>query len=271
MCSRLKVRVDSREDLNVPPFGFVIDYMTYGGIYRDVYLEIFDQKYLKDVFVKPQALPIALASEVTVAGLEEAARIRQLIRKKGEGAYVLLGEQQLEVSAKTEAEQTVRMLFSDMDALRNIELWDVDTPVLYEVKTQLLDKEVVLDERIVTTGFRRAEFLRDGFYLNGKKLRIRGLNRHQSYPYVGYAMPGSAQKTDAEILKNELGVNAVRTSHYPQPRTNWTIRVRQAVCGRAKRAICWRMCTPIMILCMMGSCRDVKRKQRSHQMTASLI
>lgn len=56
----------------------------------------------------------------------------------------------------------------------------------------------------------------DGFYLNGKKVKLRGLNRHQSYPYVGYAMPESMQRMDADILKYELGVNAVRTSHYPQ-------------------------------------------------------
>ncbi len=54
------------------------------------------------------------------------------------------------------------------------------------------------------------------FYLNGKKVKLRGLNRHQSYPYVGYAMPESMQRMDADILKYELGVNAVRTSHYPQ-------------------------------------------------------
>ncbi|MBR2046923.1 MAG: glycoside hydrolase family 2 protein, partial [Agathobacter sp.] len=56
----------------------------------------------------------------------------------------------------------------------------------------------------------------DGFFLNGEKFKIRGLNRHQSYPYVGYAMPESMQRNDAEILKYEIGLNAVRTSHYPQ-------------------------------------------------------
>ena len=73
-----------------------------------------------------------------------------------------------------------------------------------------------MDERIDRIGFRRAEFKKDGFYLNGKKIKLRGLNRHQSYPYVGYAMPKSMQQLDADILKRELGVNAVRTSHYPQ-------------------------------------------------------
>lgn len=59
-------------------------------------------------------------------------------------------------------------------------------------------------------------FKSDGLYLNSRKLKIRGLNRHQSFPYIGYAMPESMQIMDADILKYELGLNAVRTSHYPQ-------------------------------------------------------
>ena len=45
------VKVDSRENQNIPPFGYVIDYMTYGGIYRDVYLEISEQSFISDVYV----------------------------------------------------------------------------------------------------------------------------------------------------------------------------------------------------------------------------
>jgi len=59
-------------------------------------------------------------------------------------------------------------------------------------------------------------FRADGFYLNGKKTFLRGLNRHQSYPYIGYAAPESLQREDARILQEELHCNAVRTSHYPQ-------------------------------------------------------
>ena len=47
----LCIRVDSRECLDQPPFGFVIDYMTYGGIYRDVYLEVRNPVFIEDVFV----------------------------------------------------------------------------------------------------------------------------------------------------------------------------------------------------------------------------
>ena len=55
----LVVKVDSRESLNVPPFGFVIDYMTYGGIYRDVYIDVKNPTYIEDVFVSTK-----LASQV---------------------------------------------------------------------------------------------------------------------------------------------------------------------------------------------------------------
>ena len=65
-------------------------------------------------------------------------------------------------------------------------------------------------------GFRSAEFTKNGFILNGNPLKIRGLNRHQSFPYVGYALGKSAQYKDAEILKYDLRINLVRTSHYPQ-------------------------------------------------------
>ncbi len=75
---------------------------------------------------------------------------------------------------------------------------------------------VELDTVQVRFGFRTCEFKEDGFYLNHRKIKLVGLNRHQSFPYVGYAMPKSMQEQDAEILKNELLVNAVRTSHYPQ-------------------------------------------------------
>ena len=49
--NRISVAVDSNETLNQPPFGFVIDYMTYGGIYRDVYFDVTDKRYFQDVFL----------------------------------------------------------------------------------------------------------------------------------------------------------------------------------------------------------------------------
>ena len=210
----IAVRVDSNENLNVPPFGFVIDYMTYGGIYRDVYLEINEESYLADVFLKPQVeletKRGTLLSEITLAGGKDNLLLRQYIRRKGEEEYRLIGEETFSEIPAQEGKKTLAF------PAGIVSLWEVENPALYEVKTQLVTGNNIIDEVITTVGFRQAVFQKDGFYLNGRKLRIRGLNRHQSYPYVGYAMPASIQRMDAEVLKKELGLNAVRTSHYPQ-------------------------------------------------------
>lgn len=206
----LVVKVDSREDRNIPPFGFVIDYMTYGGIYRDVYLDIYKSNYIEDIFVHSNVdisnVPeINIRSKISLNTYLEGASLVQFIKKKGDDKYLPLGEGSV----------TAKDNFIDFKA-NDIELWDIDKPVLYNIKSQLKLGDKILDEKVITTGFRKAEFKKDGFYLNNRKVRIRGLNRHQSYPYVGYAMPESMQKLDADILKYELGLNAVRTSHYPQ-------------------------------------------------------
>src|SRR5258707_15799783 len=67
-------------------------------------------------------------------------------------------------------------------------------------------------------GFREARFTDHGFELNGSVVKLRGLNRHQTFPFVGQAMPARVQRRDAEILRNSLKCNIVRTSHYPQSR-----------------------------------------------------
>ena len=216
----LCVRLDSRENLNVPPFGYVIDYMTYGGIYRDVRLEVKENVSLSDIFVhtaidfRSSPVTAQITSEITLTESNENVTIRQYYMPKntaaGQGSWNLLCEQT--VSADTNCDKEIALTAAITDPL----LWDTEEANLYILKTQLYQDNTLLDETETTFGIREAVFKKDGFYLNGKKLRIRGLNRHQSYPYVGYAMPESMQRLDADLLKKELGLNAVRTSHYPQ-------------------------------------------------------
>jgi len=100
--------------------------------------------------------------------------------------------------------------------LGTIELWDTQKPRLYNVRVRLSDERKLLDHYDTRVGFREAKFTPTGFFLNDKHLKLRGLNRHQTYPYVGQAMPARGQKRDAWILRKELKCNIVRTSHYPQ-------------------------------------------------------
>jgi beta-galactosidase len=79
-------------------------------------------------------------------------------------------------------------------------------------------KSAVVDEDTRTIGFRQAEFTDHGFAINGKVVKLRGLDRHQTFPYVGQAMAARGQRRDADILRQNLKCNIVRTSHYPQSR-----------------------------------------------------
>lgn len=204
--NRIRVILDTRESLNIPPFGEHSDFLAYGGIYRDVYLDVKEKMHIQDVYVRthfPSGRAQAI-SRVKVANPEPAVQIRQGIRLHGsDNDYTDVGY----VSATKGT-----MAFS----MGSIRRWEPDDPVLYDLRTELLAEGKVVDTVITRVGFREAEFRKDGFYLNGKKIKLRGLCRSQAFPYVGYAMPDSMQIEDANILKNELGVNAVRAANYPQ-------------------------------------------------------
>ena len=191
----VKVRVDSNETLNIPPFGYVIDYMTYGGIYREVSLYIRPENYISDVFARAGAEGI-LDIDVTFSKSTTQYNISLIEKESGKVVFT--------ANNISEPHYT-------SGRIADIRKWDIDDPFLYELTVSATD-----DSYTTTVGFRDSEFKADGYYLNGRKVKIRGLNRHQSYPYAGYAMPASMQRYDADILKNELGLNAVRTSHYPQ-------------------------------------------------------
>ena len=188
------VKLDSTENGTIPPFGFVIDYLTYGGIYRPVWLDIQEKDYISDIFVSTPSLN-TVNVKTTIDGDEN---LEKTITIRKEDGTVLR-------AVKTKENDHT---FS----VENPDLWDVDHPNLYICEVELENGAV----RSTRFGFRVIEFKADGFYLNGVRMVMRGLDRHQAYPYVGYAVSDSLQVEDARILKEELCCNAVRTSHYPQ-------------------------------------------------------
>jgi len=195
------VRLDTTENPAVPPFGFLIDYLTYGGLYREAWLDVRAQSFLADVFVTTPALDTA-EIRCTVDGPAQGLSLALSIRDEtGKTLWQGTGAPGETVTAQVPG------------ALP----WDLERPVRYACAAVLSSPSgEELDRQEVLFGFRTAQFRRDGFYLNGKKTFLRGLNRHQSWPYVGYAAPEALQREDARILKEELSCTAVRTSHYPQ-------------------------------------------------------
>lgn len=193
------VRLDSTENGAIPPFGFVIDYLTYGGLYREAWLDIRSRTYLSDVYVvTPDVKTVEV--ECTVDG-HDPVRIRVRI----------LDAAGLCIAESMHGERLHRLPVPEAQP------WSPETPNLYTAEVSLLGAgDGIVDQKTVSFGFRTAEFRADGFYLNGQRYFLRGLDRHQCYPYIGYAATKRLQAEDARILKEELSCNAVRTSHYPQ-------------------------------------------------------
>ena len=194
----LAVKLDTTENPQVPPFGFVIDYLTYGGLYREAWLDVREKCHIEDLYVTTPALH-TLRIKPTLANAEGCILMVELLK----------GEHRLFRKAFTAG----GVITVDCPEVKP---WDTEHPILYTCRVTLLKIGKVKDVQEVKVGFRTAEFRADGFYLNGEKTFLRGLNRHQCYPYAGYAVPERLQREDARILKEELCCNAVRTSHYPQ-------------------------------------------------------
>lgn len=94
-------------------------------------------------------------------------------------------------------------------------LWDVDNPALYTAVITLKDQnDTVLDGEEVKFGIRRSEFTKDGYFLNGRRLKLNGACMHHDLGSLGAAVSVPAMRRQIELLK-EMGVNSIRTSHNP--------------------------------------------------------
>ncbi len=204
------VKIDGSENPEIPPFGGQIDYLTYAGVYRDAWLKVTAPIAIGNLKVETVD-PLATEKTITVradlhnpadlplSGAVTVALVDAEGRMVAEGTAAVSGE-------------SVTITF---EGLTGLKLWDLDTPVLYEARASL-ETPAGRDQLSTRFGIRSARFTPEGFELNGRPVKIRGLNRHQSWPHAGYAMGRAAQERDAEILKHELRVNLVRCSHYPQ-------------------------------------------------------
>jgi beta-galactosidase len=213
----LVLDVDSTERPDIPPFGYQIDYLTFGGIYRDVSLRIVPPTFIENIFVKPKDV---LSGHPR---LEVDCHIQQLQNRNeplilavelhdGENT-VAKGTTTLPPSGATK-EPSIHSV--TLENLNDIKIWDLAAPNLYTVHVRLFSGQQLLDHDSRRVGFREAQFTDRGFELNGKVIKLRGLDRHQTFPWVGQAMPGRVQRRDAQILRQHLKCNIVRTSHYPQ-------------------------------------------------------
>ncbi|AKD02263.1 beta-galactosidase [Pontibacter korlensis] len=203
-----------------------LDFNYYSGIYRNVFLITKDKLHISDAVaanrvagggvllryenVSKQAATLQVQTEVKNDHAKQ--REAQVRVSLADSSGNKVGEALSEAVTVQPGEYGT---FKQNINISNPKLWSPDEPYLYTLVVELLQDGQVIDKQSIRTGVKTFRFAKDGFYLNGQKLFLRGTNRHQEYPYIGYALSDNANYRDAWKIK-EAGFNFVRLSHYPQ-------------------------------------------------------
>ena len=206
----LIVKVDGLEVKDIPPFGNLVDYLGYSGIYREVILEFKPKVRITKAHIFTDDIHV-LNQNKMLLNLDISTNYKDdefLLKLELYDNDSIVLSHEFKDSFNSDA------LFSlEVD---NIERWTLEKPKLYKAKISIVNKKAeIIDSVTERFGFRTLMFTESGFLLNNQKIKLIGLNRHQSFPYMGYAATKSLQEKDADILK-DLGCNIVRTSHYMQ-------------------------------------------------------
>lgn len=209
----LFLMVDSHERNDIPPFGCVIDYLTFGGVYRDVNFYSLEDAFLTDVLFRYDMTGEDAAQVYPEFYADNAGEAFT-----GEIAYTVADRSGAELASfrqTVDVPQGRSSITLERREVQGVVRWDPENPHMYVVRASLLRDGRELDGIEDDIGFRTMECRADGLFVNGRRVIITGMDRHQSYPYIGYSIGARAQRADADLLK-QYGLNTVRTSHYMQ-------------------------------------------------------
>lgn len=218
----LTVCVDNaRQD--IPPISG--DFTFFGGIYRDVWVTAVPKQHFNLANHASDAIFIQTPS---VSEKEATMSIRGEIKNDANGKKRVNVEHQIyspdgEIIRKLKKTIVLKpgelhTFKHDIPTIEQPVLWSPESPELYYVATTLSDKDSgeMLDKVTSYTGFRWYRFDgKEGFFLNGKSYKLRGVCRHQDQKPVGVGLTDEAHRRDMLLMK-DMGANFIRISHYPQ-------------------------------------------------------
>lgn len=220
----IEVKVDNSHNENIPPLD--ADFTFYGGIYRDVQLISKPKQHLSlsdfasDGFyvdyynVSKEKAGVKV--KILIDNFEDKPVNNKLKVSIRDAENKTIFTKTLDFKSSAEASEALNIKFSE---IYNPKLWSPEHPYLYKLHIRLSDENnTILDEKHQNIGFRWATVdAEKGFFLNGKPIKLIGVNRHQDYKGYGNAVPMALQKKDVQLIK-DMGANVLRTAHYPQSR-----------------------------------------------------
>jgi beta-galactosidase len=221
------VKLNNQDNANIPPAKPIkeLDFNYYGGIYRNTWLIIKNKLHVSDaVQENKEAAGGVLLHYESVSKAAATLVIKTELKNDNDATQkaqvnVILTDAKGNVVAKNSSTlQTIAdknsAAFDQELTIQKPMLWSPETPYLYTLTIQVLQNGKLIDQESIKTGIKTFRFETGSFILNGNKVFIRGTNRHQEYPYIGYALSDNAQYRDAYKIKS-AGFNFVRCSHYP--------------------------------------------------------
>ncbi len=186
------------------------------GIYRDVKLIVSDPVHIAS------ESGILVNAEVKIDGWNVNGHVEIVNDSSGEASPIMdldiLDPDGKKIESKRflptlSASETLRVPYSIR--VGSPKTWSPDVPTLYQLRVTLKNEARVLDKKTVNFGFRTFKFdFTNGFSINGKPMKLKGVCNHQDHAGVGVAVPASIEEFRIKKLK-EMGANAYRCSHNP--------------------------------------------------------
>jgi beta-galactosidase len=223
----LLIRLNNQDNPVIPPGKPIkdLDFNFYSGIYRNAWLIKKNKIYMTDAVRANHANGGGvLVHYDNISSAKANLNIKAEVKNDlGKAQHVRLKSILYDPSGKQIAATTTALNAIEANGATTIQqqlevlkpaLWSPAHPQLYKLVVNVLSDGRLVDSVSIQTGIRDVSFKADGFYLNGAKYVLRGTNRHQEYPYIGYALSDNAQYRDAYKIK-QAGFDFVRCSHYP--------------------------------------------------------
>ncbi|WP_291859067.1 glycoside hydrolase family 2 TIM barrel-domain containing protein [Marinilabilia sp.] len=227
----LLVKLNNEDNPLVPPGKPIddLDFNWFSGIYRNVWLFVKDQVHISDPIEAGKVAGGGLfVTYSEVSGEKATVNLKVDVVNDGQKAVeVSLNTNLVDADGNNVASGSARLQMLNAGThlemktsfdVEDPQLWSPDNPNLYQLNVEVLNNGKVVDKVTETIGIRTFKWTAGEFILNGEPLFLRGTNRHQEYPYIGYALSDNAHYRDAYKIK-QAGFNFVRLSHYPHSKS----------------------------------------------------